>query len=112
VAQVVGHVQGGGVAIRCFFGERLEADAFQLPGDGVVDLARRAGLVGDHAGQDLLAGVAVERPAAREQLIQHRAQAEHVGPAIDPVPLAVGLLRTHVCRRAAQSGAFAVIFPP
>ena len=37
---------------------------------------------------------------ARQQFVEHQSQAEDVGPAIDQVPFAAGLLRAHVDRRA------------
>ena len=46
--------------------------------------------------------VAPERPAPGQQLVEDDAQAEDVGPAIDPVPLAPRLLGAHVGRRARQ----------
>ena len=42
--QVVGHVPGRRVPLRGPLRQRLQADAFQFLGNGVVDLPRRPGL--------------------------------------------------------------------
>ena len=41
-----------------------------------------------------------ERQAAGDELVEHDAQAEHVGAAVDAVAFAAGLLGAHVRRRA------------
>ena len=46
--------------------------------------------------------VAPERPAAGQQLVEDDAQAEDVRAAVDPVPLAPGLLGAHVGGRAGE----------
>ena len=112
VTQVVGQVQGCAVPIRGPLRNRLEADPLLLPGDGIVDLAGRAGLgVGDLI-HELLIRVAPERLAAGQQLVEDDAQAEDVRAAIDPVPFAPGLLGAHVGRRPGLPGSLAVVFVP
>ena len=52
----------------------------------------------------LLARVALKRQPADQQQVENNAQAEDVGPAVNPVPLAPGLLGdscTMECRRSA-----------
>ena len=44
-----------------------------------------------------------------KQLVEDDAQAEDVGPAIDPVPLAAGLLGAHVGGRAGEPGPLAEV---
>ena len=69
----------------------------QIARDLVVELARRPRLLV----QDLVQQhprVAAEGQLARQQLVQHHAQAVHVGSAIRPVALAARLLRRHVGR--------------
>ena len=83
----------------------------QLFGDRVIRLARRPGLIGRDLPEDFH-GVALERTPARQQLIEDHAEAEDVGAAIDAVPLAIGLLGTHVGGCAAGAAAFAVILLP
>ncbi len=53
--------------------------------------------------QDLGDGLAAKAPSSREQLIQHGAEAEDVGPHVSGLPLR--LLRRHVCR-GPEHGAF------
>src|SRR5262249_19194011 len=91
------------VAFRGPLGHALEADPLQLPGDGVVDLSEWAGLdIGDLV-QQFGAGIAPERAPASELLVKDHTQAEDVGPAIDPVALAAGLLGAHVGRRPGEA---------
>ena len=56
--------------------------------------------------------VAPERPAAGQQLVEDDAQAEDVRAAIDPVPLAPGLLGAHVGRRPGEPGSLAEVLVP
>ncbi len=54
--QILGHVEGGRVAIRSPLGQGLEADPLQLLGNPIVDLARRLDLLaGDLLQQFVLA---------------------------------------------------------
>ena len=46
----------------------------------------------------------LERVLAAQQLVQHHAQAEDIGPAVDQMPFATGLLRTHIGGGTRQSG--------
>ena len=87
VPQVVGEVAGRAVPLRRPLGEHLLADPLQLAGDRVVDLPGRTLLGPGDLVHDLRQRVAPERLAAGEQLVEDDAEAEHVGPPIDPVPL-------------------------
>ena len=84
------------VPLRRPLRQRLQADPFQFLGDRVVDLPGRTGLGGGDLLQDLRVRVAPERPPPGQQLVEDHAQAEDVRAAIDPVPLAPGLLGAHV----------------
>ena len=53
-----------------------------------------------------------KRPASGEQLVEDDAKAENVSAAIDAVPLAAGLLRTHVGRRPGVAGAVDHVLVP
>ena len=82
------------------FDMRLEADPFQFLGDRVIDLAGgRASAVAIWSSSSSRASLpADERSSPGQQLVENDAQAEDVGAAIDPMPLATGLLGTHVRR--------------
>ena len=112
VPQVLGQVAGRAVPLRRPLGQHLLADPLQLAGDRVVDLPGRTRLDGGDLIHDLGMRVAPERPAAGEQLVEDDAQAEDVRAAIDPVPLAPGLLGAHVGRRPGQPGPLAVVLVP
>ena len=109
VPQIFRQVARCAVAVGRPPGHRLEANPFELPGNRVIDLARRARIGGDDLVQQLRPRLRPERPSSGEQLIENNAQAEDVGPSVDPVPFAACLLRTHVRRRAGDLGACAEI---
>ena len=102
LAQILSHVPSGGVPVGRSLAHRLQADAFQFLGDRVVDLARRASFRrGDQvqqfvAGFVFVLGFGYKGSPPSQQFVEHHAQAEDVGTPIDSVPLATGLLRTHV----------------
>ncbi len=100
VPQIVGQVFGRGEAIRGPLGERLETDSLEFLRNRVVNLPRRLGL----DVRDLKHRTGPIRRAERiesgQQLVQNDAQAEHVRTAVDEMPLAAGLFRAHVGRRA------------
>ena len=96
VPQVVGHVLGRRVALRGSLRQGFQADAVQFLRDAVVELAWRAGLEARHLLQQFRLRVGTERPASHQQFVEDHAQAEDVAAAIDPMPFATGLLRTHV----------------
>jgi hypothetical protein len=56
--------------------------------------------------------VAPERLSTGQELVEHDAQAEDVRTAVDPVPLAPGLLRAHVRGSAGNPGLLAVVLIP
>ena len=76
-------------------------------GNGAIELPRRAGLGLCHQAEHLFESSRTEGPTPGEQLVEDDAQAEDVGAAIDPMPLAPGLLGAHVGRRpgVARAGA-------
>jgi hypothetical protein len=112
VAQVVGQVLRRGVPVRGALRQGLEADALQLPRQGVVDLPRRPRLGGGDQLQQFVPGVGPERRPPGEQLVEDDAEAVDVGTAVHAVALAAGLLRAHVGWRAGIAGALAhVLFP-
>ena len=78
---------------------------------GIVSSICRGGRGSDGGDllQDLGVRVAPERPAAGEQLVEDDAQAEDVRAAIDPVPLAPGLLGAHVGGRPGEPGSLAEV---
>ena len=53
--------------------------------------------------------VAPERPPPGQQLVEDHAEAEDVGAAVDPVPLAPGLLGAHVGGRPGKPGPLAEV---
>src|SRR5438477_11925925 len=57
-----------------------------------------------------LLGAAVKRQTAGEKQVQHNAETEDVGPAIDAVSLAVGLFGTHERWRSGHARTLAEIF--
>ncbi len=107
--QVLGHVAAGAVPLRGPLRQRLQADPLQLARDRVVDLAERPRLGRGDLVHHLGPRVAAERLAAGQQLVEDDAQAEDVRAAVDPVPLAPGLLGAHVGGRAGEPGALAVV---
>ena len=58
--QVVGQVPGRQVALGGPLGQGFQADTFQLPGDGLIDLPRRPGLQGGDLLEQLGARVGPE----------------------------------------------------
>src|SRR6266545_3032251 len=73
-----------------------EGPLHQLDQDGrhIHPVAQRLRLVLQHVEEDRVHGVAVERPAARKQLVEHGPQREGVGAGVHL--LAPDLLRRHV----------------
>ena len=109
VPQVVGQVAAGAVPLRRPLRQHLLADPLQLAGDRVVDLAGRARLGGGDLVHHFGPRVAPERLAPGQQLVEDHAEAEDVRAAVDPVPLAAGLLGAHVGGRAGEPGSLAVV---
>ena len=100
--------EAGCVSLGRSLRHRLQTDAFQFPGDRVVDLARRAGFRrGDQVQQFvasfvLVLGFGNERSSPGQQFVEDHAQAEDVGSPINAVPFAPGLLGTHVGGRSSD----------
>ena len=107
--QVLGQVAGRAVAVRRPLGQGAQADPVQLDRDRVVQLAGRARLLRLDLLQNFIRALAPVRPLSGEQLVEDDAQAVDVGAGIDAVPLAAGLFRAHVGRRAGQLGAGAEV---
>ena len=97
----VGQLGGGGIPVGGALGQRLEDDRFQVARDARVDRAGRHRLVLADLVDQLGGGLAVERRAQGQQLVEGRAQAVDVGPAVDRA--GAGLLGAHVSRRAEQA---------
>ena len=110
--QVVGQVACRGVPFRRSLGQHLDADPLELAGDRIIDLAERPLVGPDDLLEDLGMRVALERLATGQELIEHDAQAEDVRTAVDPVPLAPGLLGAHVGRGADELALLAAIVVP
>ena len=108
--QVFGHVARRRVTVGRSLGEGLQANALQLPGDRVVDLAGRARVGASDLIDDVGDRVALEGPASGQELVEHDAQAEDIRAAVDSMALATGLLGAHVNRRAGHPGALAEVF--
>ena len=96
VPQVVGHVLARGVSLRGALRQGFQADALQFFRDAVIVLAWRAGLETHHLVHKLRLRIRTERLASDQQFVEDDAQAENVAAAIDPVPFAACLFRTHV----------------
>ena len=86
---------------------RSAAHRRERPGDRLLHALRDAGahvahsrhLAAQALGDHRLGGGSGERRLARQHLVEHRAEAVHIGPGIQ-VPVARRLLRAHVGRRA------------
>ena len=96
--QVVEHAAGGLVAqLRILF-QAAAQDAADLPGQIVAQLDEGTGIVAQHRRERRHAGLAHERPPARDHLVEKYTQGKHVRTGVDG--LALGLFRRHVGRRA------------
>ena len=103
-AEALADVDSGGEAGGGLFFEAAEDDAFELDGDGGVDLTDVCG-IGELDGADglELGGVrAVERVAAGGELVEYEAEGEDVG--LDGGASGDELFRGHVGDGAAASG--------
>jgi hypothetical protein len=103
VAQVVGQVPRRAVAVGGTLGQALQANAIQFPRDCLCHLPRRSRLLRLDLLQHGFQALRVEGPLPGEQHVQDDAEAVDVGAGIDAVPLAPGLLRTHVRRGAGEA---------
>ena len=94
----------GLVAVVRIAGHRALDDPAEADGERGGGIARREG---DHAGGGPVeAGgdvFAVEGRHAGQDVVEHRAQAEHVGPLVEPIARAHRLLGRHERRRSAGS---------
>ena len=80
--------------------QALQANGFQVARHLVVQPRRRRRLLGDHLLQGFRRRRGPERRPARQQLVQDRPQRVHVRRRPGRVPLPLGLLGSHVARRA------------
>src|SRR5262249_57080073 len=110
--QVVGKVSRRGVPFRRSLGQHLEADPLELAGDRVIDLTERPLVALDDLFEDLGVRVTLERPATGQELVEYDAQAEDIRSAVDPVPLAPGLLGAHVRGGSAELALLAATVRP
>ncbi len=93
VPQVVREVLRRHVAFRGPLRHRLEADPFQFLRNAFIHLPQRTRFVGGNLIHHFGLRVAPERLASDQQFVEDDAEAEDVRAAIDPMPLATGLLR-------------------
>ena len=89
------------------FGERLEADAFQFLRNRIVPLPGRTDLDGRDLLQQFRLRISLKQSPAREQFVEHHAQAENVRAAIDPMPFAASLFGAHVGRSSREAWSLA-----
>ena len=105
--QVLGQVLGGQVALGGALRQGFEANPLQLLGDVLIDLPERAGFIRRDLLQQLGLRFRTKGRPPGQQLVEDHAQAENVASAIHAMPLAAGLLRTHVGRRPGKLWALA-----
>jgi hypothetical protein len=98
--QVVGQLVGRWIPSRRLPVHGFQADRLQVARDGVVELARRPGLLLDHLAQDQVGRSAVGRRAG-QGLVERRSQAVDVGPAVE-VRFAAHLFGAHISRSPCQ----------
>ncbi len=94
--KVFGEVGRRGVPILLALRERLQADALQVRRDVAHELTRRLRLIVAHLPQQLRDFGRPERRTARQELVQHDAQAIEVGAPVDAVRRSPGLFGRHV----------------
>ena len=97
--QVFGEVARRGVPIRLVLGERLQAGAFQVRRNVTHELPRRLRLIVAHLPQQLPQVGRPEGQTARQQFVQHHAQAIEVGAPVDAMCRARSLFGRHVVGR-------------
>ncbi len=98
--QVVGQKGRRTVAAMGHLGQAFQADRREISGNLRPQTPRRFRLLSDDFSKGFQAGLAAEGRAAREQLVEDRAQAVHVGRRADFRFLSFGLLGRHVRWRA------------
>src|SRR5262249_30055448 len=76
--------------------EGFQANAIQFLGDVVVNLPGWAGLDARDLLQQLVRRIRLKRSPSGQQFVKNDTQTEDVTAAIDSMPLASGLFRTHV----------------
>ena len=101
VGQQIGpHLRRGGVAIGRLGGQGAPADLRELARRGGRDVGDVGDLAADQVGEDAGVGAVAPELLAGEQLPEHGAGGEEIGPAVDG--LEARLLRRHVRHLAAQ----------
>ncbi len=108
-ANVLRHVPRGDEPVNRSFGHRFQADAFQLLGDRVVDLAWRSGLRALDLLHHLGSRIAPKWSAPGQEFVKDNPEAEDIRASIDPVTLPTSLLRAHVGGGSQNPGAGAKI---
>ena len=91
----------------CALRECLQAGAFQVRRNVAHELTRRLRLILAHLPQQLHQVGRPERQTARQQLVQHDAQAIEVGAPVDAVRRALGLFGRHVVGRPQEEALLA-----
>src|SRR5262245_35812808 len=98
--QVVGEVLGGLIAVVRILLNRLEYDGFELGRNGLVELARWAGIVEGDLAEDFGAVLAGKDGLEGEQLVERDAEGVDVAAVVDGDAFGQSLLGTHVAERA------------
>ena len=98
-AEVLGQLQGAGVALPGLLREALQTDRLQVGGNPGLQPAGRHRLLVQHLHDRLHRRDALERRAAGQQLVEDRAQGVDVRGRADRLALAPGLLGRHVVGR-------------
>src|SRR5262249_7102549 len=98
MTQVVGHVPRCRVPLRGSFRERFQTDTIQFLRNGVVNLARWTWFTAYNLLQQLVLRIGLKRSPSGQQLVKNDPQTENVAAAVNTMPFATGLFRTHVGR--------------
>ena len=99
-AEIVGQRPRRLVARAAIFLEALGDDRLEIGRDVLIDRAQPRRLVDRQPVEHHQRVVALDRRAPDQERVHRRAQAVHVGPAIELLDLAAGLLGRHELRRA------------
>src|SRR5436190_380852 len=94
--QVVAELARRRISVFASLREGLLADDREVSRNAGIDAIESRWLDRQHRVRRLPRILAVERTAQREQLVEHDAEREHIGPAVDLARLAAKLLGTHV----------------
>ena len=105
--------EGGGIRIALgrVSPERALGDGGQLRGRFRTDHPDRDDVPGTHRLDHLCVVQSLEGRPSRQQLVEHRPEAEHVAPLVDRLEIAPRLLRAHVRRRAQRDAGLGQLRP-